>query len=78
MRWTWVVMHSDCPEDVVHQSRSMFCTTIEKGAQSADSSQFCEPSRLVHFSLISALALHFQSTLQRLPPYNVTPSGLVH
>ena len=25
MRWGWIVMHPDCPEELVHPSRSMLC-----------------------------------------------------
>ena len=25
MRWGWIVMHPECPEEMVHPSRSMLC-----------------------------------------------------
>ena len=29
MRWGWIVMHRDCPEEVVHPLRSMLCRLPE-------------------------------------------------
>ena len=37
MRWGWIVMHPDCPEELVHPSRSMLCRHCEMHYQIIES-----------------------------------------
>ena len=49
MRWGWIVMHPDSPEELVHASRSMFELLFELMFEFAD---------FVHSGKVSSLVCH--------------------